>query len=61
MYLTYPPKQSCRNDIFSAREPNIFSLNFLFFSRHKLIQKSVSRNKSRESRFLNFSSELDHF
>ena len=27
MYWTYPPKQSCRNDIFSAREPNICSLN----------------------------------
>ena len=27
MYWTYPPKQSCRNDIISAREPNICSLN----------------------------------
>ena len=45
MYSTYPPKQSCRNDIFSAREPIICSLN-KFFAGHKLIQKSVSRNKS---------------
>ena len=34
MYKTYLPKQSCRNDIFSAREPNICSLN-KFFTGHK--------------------------
>ena len=29
--LTNIPKQSCRNDIFNAREPNICSLNYFFF------------------------------
>ena len=60
MNWTYPPKQSCRNDIISARGPNICSLNW-FFAGPKLIQKSVSRNKSCKSWFSNFSDELDHF
>ena len=41
VYQTYPPKQSCRNDTFGAREPNICSLNW-FFSRHKLISRSAN-------------------
>ena len=27
VYYTYPPKKSCRNDIFNARKPNNCSLN----------------------------------
>ena len=51
--LPYIPTQSCRNKIFSAREPNICSLNYSF-SKNKLIQKSVSMNKSCKCWFFNF-------
>ena len=54
--LTYIPKHSCRNKIVTAREPNICSLN-LFWSRHKLIQRSVQC----KCWFLNFICVLDHF
>ena len=53
--LTYIPKQSCRHYIFSARKPNVCSMNYLF-SRHKLIQKSVSINHLN----LNFDTSLVH-
>ena len=54
--LTYIPKQSCRKDMVIARESNICSL-----SRHKLIQESVSINKSCKSWFLILIYVLNHF
>ena len=43
----------------SAKEPNIFSLNYIM-SGHKLIQEGVSLNKSGKSWFLSFIGVLDH-
>ena len=53
--LSCIPKQTCRNNIFSAKESNIFSLN-LFFAGHKLIHY-----KSCKSGLLNLIGVLDHF
>ena len=57
--LTFIPKQFCRKDMDNARGSNVCCLNS-FMSRHKLIQESVSINKSCKSWFLNFIGVLDH-